>query len=81
MTANFTYAGSFTINYPDGEQARILAGITKGGQACNQGEGLGACAKRIIVERIKHEVKIYDKYVAEKAAVDAVQAPSEPSVS
>ena len=81
MISTKAFAGSITLNFPDGENTRILNGITKNGAACNQGEALGACAKRLLINLIKHEVTTWDDYLAKKAATDAVTPAVDPSVS
>lgn len=75
------YAAQVCLNFPDGEQLRVMNGITKDGGNCNQGEALGVCAKRLLVNLIKHEVKTWDEYKAKKAATDAVTPVVDPTVS
>lgn len=75
------YAAQLCIDFPAGEQTRIVNGITKDGLQCNQGETLGACAKRLIVVIIKHEVKTWDNQKAQKTAIDALTPASDPNIS
>lgn len=60
LFSNPCFAGTITLTYPDGQQAEILEGLTKNGKACNEGEALGVCAKRLIVKFVKEEIKNYE---------------------
>lgn len=54
------FAGQFVVKYPDEQQGRIIEGLTVNGAACNEGEALGPCAKRIVVQSIKEKVRLYE---------------------
>lgn len=75
------YAAQITIDVPNGEQTRVLNGLTKDGQECQVGESSANCAKRMIIRFIKNEVKTWDDYKAKKSAVDAVVPAIDPGVS
>jgi len=66
------YAGTLTVTFDDADEARILEGITKNGEACNEGEGLRACAKRLLLETCKAEVRSYEKQRDAQIAREAV---------
>lgn len=66
------FAGSITLYYPEGQKARIIEALTVNGKACNEGEALGACAKRRLKRDMIDIVKSYEQHKNAEAASDAV---------
>jgi len=60
MACTPAFAGQFCMSYNDANQAKILEGLTKDGEACNDGETQVACAKRQIKNFIVWSIKDYE---------------------
>ena len=72
MYSSLALAGSITLNYPEGQKARILEGLTSNGKACNEGEALGPCAKRVLKRTLVDIVRSYEQKRDAEVARDAV---------
>lgn len=78
LAASPLYGASFTINYPDADTPRIVEGLTDDGGNCLEGEGVGVCAKRQIVQLIKQKIRQYE---TQKAKNQAAQGVSDADIS
>jgi len=77
MICPMVFAGSITLNYPEGQKNRIIEALTVNGEACDKGETLGVCAKR----RLKRDmIAIVSDYERQKQAQAAREAVAEVDV-
>lgn len=70
FAAPAAWAGTTSIDYPDGQAIRIREALTDNGAACNAGENLTVCAKRLLAAKVRDIVRTYEISKA-RAASDA----------
>lgn len=83
------YAAQTCIDYANGDGTRIAQGLTQGGTLCpgavSDGQGgwtdggtgltIGQCAKRVVAQMVKRQVKNYEDQVAISAVTPAQEVP------
>jgi len=81
LIATPVYAGSVSIEFPDEQRDRILAGLTQSGDDCikddidtpeDEAEAIGVCAKRHVARLIKQAVRQYERLQARRIADQGV---------
>jgi len=71
-----SFAGTITVTYAAGDEARVQEGITSNGAACNVAESLTDCTARIVKEHCAAIIKGYEMRKDAKTAREAVTAVS-----